>query len=56
LHLLDQRIQNYAMFPEVSPQKPVAQRRRHAAHADRAGRKVIEDRRRVEVSQLDVKR
>jgi len=29
LHLLDQRMQNYALFPEVSPQKPVAQRRRH---------------------------
>jgi len=29
LHLLDQRIENYALFPEVSPQKPVAQRRRH---------------------------
>jgi hypothetical protein len=37
LHPLDQRIQNYALFPEVSPQKPVAQRCRHAAPADRAG-------------------
>lgn len=37
MRLLDQRIQNYALFPEVSPQMPVAQRRRHAAPADRAG-------------------
>jgi hypothetical protein len=56
LHLLDQRIESYALFPEVSLQKPIARRRRHAAPADRAERKVIEDRRRVEVSQLDVER
>jgi hypothetical protein len=32
LHLLGQRIENYALFPEVSLQKPVAQRPGASAH------------------------
>jgi hypothetical protein len=36
LHLLDQRIENYALFPEVSLQMASAQRCGHAAPADRA--------------------
>ena len=41
LHLLDQRVENYALFPAVSRQKPLARRRRHAAPADRAELNVV---------------
>jgi hypothetical protein len=41
LRLFDQRIENYALFPEVSLQKAFAQRRRHAAPADRAGLNLV---------------
>ncbi len=37
MHLLDQLIENYALFPEVSPQMASAQRCGHAAPADRVG-------------------
>jgi hypothetical protein len=39
LHLLDQRIENYALFPEVSPQMASAQR--SAMPADRVGPNLV---------------
>jgi hypothetical protein len=41
LHLLDQRIENYALFPEVSPQMASAQRCGHDAPADRVGPNLV---------------
>jgi hypothetical protein len=39
--LLDQRIENYALFPEVSLQMASARRRGHAAPAERAGLNLV---------------
>ena len=41
MHLLDQRIENYALFPEVSLQIASAQRCGHAAPADRVGPNLV---------------
>ena len=41
MHLLDQRIENYALFPEVSLQIASAQRCGHAAPANRVGPNLV---------------